>query len=108
MLLRGAIRLFGHLMLALSVLGAGVIVEHSIASGDAGARLAAGWPPYLVYVGLGAGAWLLSVVAVGLIDLVSYLPRQSRDPYEDHPKMSPSVQPSHIVYRELPSKRSPR
>lgn len=98
-MLRGVIRLFGHLMLALAVLSIGGIVEHSMVAGSAGAGSVGDWPPNLAYVGLTSGAWLLSVVAVGVIDMVNRLPRRGpHDPYEDHPKMSPSVQPRHIVY----------
>lgn len=108
MLLRGMIRLFGYLMLALAALGAAVIVQHAATSGPAAGLPAGGLPPHFAYVGLAIGAWLLSVIAIGFIDVISHFPRRSRDPYEDHPKMSPSVQPRHIAYRELPSNRGGR
>ena len=85
-------------MLATSVLGGALIIEHSVAHGHAGANDPSGAFPPVAYLGLTAAAWLLSAVAVTLMDLVGRLTRRSRDPYEDHPKMSPSVQPRNGGY----------
>ncbi len=96
-MLRLAIRITGHLLLAATALCV-VVSFRDHAAGEAAALRFQADMEHVVLLG---GAWLACLVLVAMLDFVEHLRRPAVDPYEDHPKMSPSVQPAYLSYDKL-------
>ena len=97
------IRIIGHVMLI------GVALCVFVAFKDSHTASAVGTLAYdrvqddLMRAGFLGMAWLFCIGLAGAIDFRRRRPDRTDNPYESHPKMSPSVQPPHSFYQELAS-----
>ncbi len=99
-MLRLSTKLFGYLMLIGAILSvaaafrrfSGVVGPGLIAASQASGQLR--------NAGFMATTWLLCLVAVPILDHFSHRAQPEYDPYEAHPKMSPSVQPVYVPHAD--------
>ena len=97
-MLRMAFVGFGRLMLLGSLVSGGFAI-HALSLSRAGNTLAVArvhdeW----MCSALAAAGWVACLFATGMLGVIDRLGNRSGDPYEAHPKMSPSVQPSYVAY----------
>ena len=96
-----AVRIIGHVMLIGVAMGVFAAFRDSHTVSAIGI-LASDRVQYdLMRAGLLVGAWLCCLGVARAIDFLRRRPDRPHDPYEDHPKMSPSVQPPHSFYQDL-------
>lgn len=100
-MLRLSIKFFGYLMLIAAMLSVaaafrgfgGVMSPGLIAVSQVSGQIR--------NAALMVTTWLLCLVAVPIVDYFSYRIKPEHDPYEAHPKMSPSVQPAYVPYADI-------